>query len=147
MTIQISWQDCGYVKIYSGHVTGTDMLASINTHAQDSRFRDTRYAINQFLDDCMLHFTEEEVARLEFIESKLEYAKRKIVLAYVTSDQRIIETLKKVFLVSPMIIYPNLEMAKSGISQLLRVQSDNTDYSQVNLAHYYAPSHDVISQA
>lgn len=138
MAIEIRWQESGYIKIYSGVVTGTDLYDSIRSHAQDARFKQTRYALNHFLPNCALSFTAEEVAKLEFLEAQFQYASRKIVLGYVTEDERVIATLKKVFLVSPMIIYPDLVTAQLGISHLLRIQSDDAQ-AQVHLNHYYAP--------
>jgi len=48
MPISVVWEDSGYYKYYSGNVTGTDMLRSIEDHSADLRFAQTSFAINYF---------------------------------------------------------------------------------------------------
>jgi len=77
-----------------------------------------------------------EISHLEYIETKLKYDERQIVLAYVTDNPKIITTLRQVFLVSPMIMYPNLAEAKRGVSNILRRRSNEPYQPSIDISTY-----------
>jgi hypothetical protein len=83
------WEQHGVIRIFSGFIDGQQVLDSVVSIEEDSRFDLVRYVINDFLDVADFDISDEEIVRIAAIDRAASVTNPNIRIALVAQDDRI----------------------------------------------------------
>jgi hypothetical protein len=89
MAYSIHWEPIGVYRKYRGHVTGDELLASIQLVESDARFDALRYAINDCLDVESFDISDSAIRKIAAIDQAAALSNPNIRVAVVATDQQI----------------------------------------------------------
>jgi len=120
MAFTNNWEQRGVLKIFSGFVDGQQVLDSVISIEEDSRFDTVRYVINDFLDVADFDISDAEIVRIAAIDRAASASNPNIRIALVTQDYRIRELAQRYSTLmqnSPYktSLFPSVEAARQWI--------------------------------
>jgi len=86
-----NWEAGGVYKVFSGDVTGSEVLDSAVEVEEDQRFDQVRYVINDFLAVDGVDANERDIALVAAIDRAASKTNPDIRIAVVATQQKIIE--------------------------------------------------------
>lgn len=105
MPIDVVWERRGAYKRYHGHVTGEELLQSIDVLHSDYRFDRLRYVISDCSDVKSFSVTEDQVQLVAAKDLGARYTNPHVLVAIVTTDDRI-KALATLYAGPPLQPYP-----------------------------------------
>jgi len=86
-----NWEAKGVYKVFSGDVTGQEVLDSVIEIEEDRRFDQIQYVLNDFLAVNGVQASERDIALVAAIDRAASKSNPDIKIAVVATQQKIIE--------------------------------------------------------
>jgi len=83
------WEERGLVKVFTGDISGEEVLKSTSEVHGDPRFDNLKYVINDFLQVDDARATDQDIARLAAIDRAASRSNPNIRIAVVTKREDI----------------------------------------------------------
>lgn len=90
-----NWEQHGVIRIFSGFVDGQQVLDSVVSIEEDSRFDSVRYVINDFLEVADFDISDAEIVRIAAIDRAASATNPNIRIALVVQDDGIRELAQR----------------------------------------------------
>jgi len=94
LSFNIIWKVNILYRIFTGHVSGQEILASNLAIQGDSRFDDLRYVINDFTDITDFNITQQDISKIVAIDNAAAKSNPNIKIAIVTTLDPLQEWIK-----------------------------------------------------
>ena len=121
MGYEITWETRGACKRFFGHVTGAELMRSVEEIESDPRFDSVRYVVNDFLAVESFSVSEENVLTISAIDGAASITNPNIKVAIVATDDRV-RAMAELYANSPLNTYPtriftNMDAARDWVVQ------------------------------
>ena len=89
MPYKNTWEQHGVYRIFSGKITGQEVLQSVQEVESDNRFDNIRYVINNFLDVTEIGVSPKDIKIIAAIDTAAALTNPDIKIAQIATDPQI----------------------------------------------------------
>jgi hypothetical protein len=104
MPYELIWEPQGVIKLFSGNVSGFELLKALIDVEGDARFDECRYAFNNFLDCTGISISKDILDEMAAIDLAASRSNARIRIAVIATEPKIIAAATH-YAESPMNVY------------------------------------------